>query len=912
MVESSVNLVQGLQGALAASQFGGMVCLAPTAVASPATLFTVHTLYQLADAVKTASPRVGESLLRQASVAAASRDPGALHKAWRVYAGIVSGRGAGTVAQTVDPVTAVRAHLASGEGRLDWAEPQLKMRRVPPTVVRSTLEWLGARGAIGLDFVPSGNSYFTTRVAERSGRTVVEISIPNTRRVITEGEINALVCRAIATAGISELLVDEQLDAMQRVDVNSIGKRVRVYDEIDLVRRLIEVLGKERFLKHIPLVPIERGLEAAFAPTVLTAVADAIAREDVNLGATLSAIAKRASATSSDQKIYLAWVAFVNAMNKAKPSAGKALVDVGALASATEKLEVGYEDRRQWLLDALVKMRVPNPDALLDEYPVLLGGRQAIYVEFAESGDERFSVSADLSSSRNYITVMICVPAGLKVTSEEQIRYLVARALIVASARFHLPDPIYDKCRSVSPEEIKRPVKIAVMSPFGTAVLGPIGISAERFALLVAEHSWLRVGSSTMNSIYNPDRGKMTDAEEVGVPSRRREPPSASLEKKSRARWSELARVPGIEGAFLKPTAFARMPGYSFLFEVDDALRASIGISMREHHGRLTFIIRLSSRVMNSLRRTDMVDILVRAADIRSARTETRRSVERFFTLAALGDVSTLPPERRLGRSLLMATHELRSSSRPSDDDVHVDGNVGEGVMTRFATVVDAVSRFHEMTDVDALRAAWSDVLAIRRWYLYDAGLDDGRGVVDVIPLGGLGLVHIHSHPSAIDPGGWLYVMSAVAANPGSAFQVATTSRSFMIGREGDSRDMYGSIAANPMFQPFGVYDPAAQMPERAGRHFPGGELPEKNPHYATATAEKRQDYIRALRWFATAGMPEEWKPRAGDTLAEVRRKYRAMQMAWHPDRNHDVERANLLKKSGEYWDMIFKLYGKK
>jgi hypothetical protein len=262
-----------------------------------------------------------------------------------------------------------------------------------------------------------------------------------------------------------------------------------------------------------------------------------------------------------------------------------------------------------------------------------------------------------------------------------------------------------------------------------------------------------------------------------------------------------------------------------------------------------------------------------------------------------------------LGRSLLMLANEYRGVPSEEGDGIQISGDIADHELRRFATTLEAIARFHNMTDMDVLRAAWSDVLSIKRWYLRDGGLGGESGVVDVIPLGAVGLIHVHSALDETDARHWLRVMSVLAANPGRAVQVIDGDNKSALNAYKDARLLYGSIAANRLFEPFDLFDPDARMPKRSAMQFPGGVMPDANPGYASSSVEERQEYIKALRWFATAGIPDEWKPRASDDMGSVKRKRRAMSKAWHPDRNPDREQVNLLTTSNTYWDAVASMH---
>jgi hypothetical protein len=922
MLESPASLVQGLQGALMQTRFGAMLCVGPQ-FASPAAAFSFNTLNQVAMEVGKVNQVLGTRLTRAVSLAEQKkREPNALRDAWVAFTAIVNGNAvvervagepAEAVADTANPVTSARSMLALADGseeRSVWIGEYLDRMKVPEVLKTSALEWLARQGAIGLEFENVEGKYFkTTVVGRRSGPFTISISIPSKKSVVTDDELCLLIARAIAVKSVAMRMGGARLDVMGKVYVGHTDRPVGIFSELELLYRLQAVLSQKRFQKYRRLLPIEKGFEAAYRPKTLADIAAAVAADDVNLGTRLATTARRAEMVTDGQREKLAWTSFIIALNAAGDGAGAALVDMDAFLSASEKLEAANPGRRRWLAEALREMGVPSPDSFLDSIPI--DKREAICVDFVEGKNGKFSVSSDCYTSRTYVNVTIAVPRGMKIKSEDEIRYLVARALVISSSKVFLPESVYDEHRSVAPGALKEPIRLAVFDSGAVVVLGPVGANMGKLQELADEHIWLWAATDAMNSMHF-ERSATAQRTLTEVKRRHRPVSAERTERRYSNTWRNFLQVPRIEGVFLRPTSFVRLPEHSLIFEVDESMRSDIGFSLKEHMGGLAVVVSLSSKTMKELERKDITELIVRASSIRSARTELARRSMSIISAEAFFERRGLSPELRLGRALMLLASRLKDRTETASEDIDVEGDIPTLAAERFATVLDAVSIYHSATDVDVLRAAWSEVLAIKRWYLSDRSSPEDGGVVDVIPVGGMGLVNVHGDSSSMDPRQWLFVLSALAANPGHATRINVAGKRFVDGAVGDTNEIYGSIAANAVFDQFGLFDPAAKLPELAEFRFPGGEAPSRNSHYATAEPEVVQKYIAALRWFATAAIPDEWKPVASDDKAAVKKKYRAMSFAWHPDRKPTAVQENLQKNSNSYWSAVLAIYEKK
>lgn len=930
-ITSPSSLVLGLQQALSVSRFGGMVCLNPITTGS-STLFSVDTLRDLALEIRTTSAPMSRQL--QNCTRPAINDSNALREVWTEYTKIVAGtarpRGGkrpSAAPSQLDLLSATRKRLMPGNERHRWLSKAYDEMGIPEIIKNAALRLLDEMGKIRLELALASGRHFDTRLAKDADDVpAIKIDIPNSQRVLTEKQFGFLIARAILLEAAQKIVMPSRLRALHRINPSKLSQPMTVFTEVQFVLELSKALSAGRLNKYAGLVPVDRGLDAAFKPDILQRLSDAIADDEPNLGAKLYCIAVRAARADTMQKFILAWRAFTVALANPGAPLDRTPVERDALKDVIGKMGRDYAGRRRWLMDALQTLRVPAPESLLDLSKVKLEDRDAIYLEFEESNDDRFSVQADFFVSKNYIVVRIGIPTGIAPLREADIGLLVARALLMSDIKTRLPANLYERHRKVALSEIRRPVPLTLITWNKALQLGPPDVDAQNLLDLISAVRWLTVGSLITNPVHASDilRSKFDFKEYLDDP-RKLESMRAQVESGFKSAdlvgWKSLLSVLGMNTSLLGHISLLHLANYSFIMEIEDGRGPNLDISLQRDSRYVYVHVKLSSGTLQALRPHDLIDIALRAAGYLTTDSSKKPGFGRKIgrsralditqtTLGRLRDASDLPPQLLMARSTLMLAHRYENiSAGMNDGSIDVAGNVDEPTKQNFAAALQAVAHFKSATKADELGASWAEVLDVKRWYLQYSGISNGPSQVDVIPLGRLGLVHIHMPPYKISPSDWLFIMSAVAANSGRAVRLNVDSREMLAGTLGDAKSLYGSIAANRIYGSLGVYDPRARMPDVIALNLPGGVPAAKNPNFALASPEERHAYIRALRWFATADMPDEWKPRASDSSDEIKHKYRAMSLALHSDRTDDPEKIRLFIDSAEHWKAVRELH---
>ncbi len=916
MMDLSLQLVRGLQGAISQSAFGALICFTDQN-ATASSYYNLTTLTQLGQEIQLIDSTVGDELLRaiprkDASGLSAEK----LQESWIKFTNIIEGvkAGGGDGRALEDLFTHARNKLLIEEDRARWIAGVLKQMNAPEIAVDSASNWLMAQGPIGLRMaLSSDRQYHLEVISEDPNDTRIHLYVPKFRRFINKSLFEKLIAHAVAIEAVSGPFKGTIKRAKTRLPESAIGTPTIFLYEATLLQKMIAALNAERFQKYLHLVPQKEGFAACYNQEVLMALASAIGSDDPNLGSRLLVLANKAG-SEGDKRFRLAWSSFIDALSGARDIIDLPLIDQGVFGSASAKLSDKNPNRREWLTSALKEMRVPSPMEVLDSSPVNLSNKEAIHITLSRIASDEFRVYSNMQSNSSFISVRIGVPAGITIDSEEQVKFLVARALLLAKFSKHIPESIGDKYHRIKPDAIKDPVTLCVIGSGSFMRYGPMGLSDGSLRHLVDEHLRLRAAVA-MTNVISGGRNDLPILDNSNSPSARLwEGDSLNRLRKHAEIWKQITIIPGVSDVFVKHASFLRASSFSFILESDESLGSKVALNL-SINDPLSIAVRASSATMRKLRSIHLAEIFVRASGLRQVSSGNRVYRERLYEFDSLleRDPLALSDRLRLGRSLFMALRDVLIKFPFAEaDGLEVEGDVSEYALSAFAGTLEAVAKFTDMNKSEILKAAWGEVLSTERWFISSSPSTGHEEMISVIPMHGANIIHIEGNENNITPLEWLYVLSGIAANPGQAIKINSHGMSFAIGDTGDSKAIYGSIASNRIFKAYELFDPSARVPDIISYRFPGDELPEKNARYAQSSAEEKLNYIKALRWFAAAVMPEEWKPRAGDDTEVVKKKRREMTRHWHPDVNRDEVKANMLTISNTYWEFVFAMHGVK
>ncbi len=892
----------------------------------PATFFRVETIRDLTTAIHVVDPAIAGQLQTHVSEAIhAGKDREAVRAAWQEYTQVIAGTShraeevaAASVTPQVDLISKTRSLLLDRNERKTWIESAMLEMEAPKLVRTTVLERLDDLDDIEVEFSGSKRSYFGIRFAvEEDGTPKVEIEVPNRLRVLTEKQLQLLISRAILLRYAKIHITEGNLEPLHEIAESELTKTPPVFRETQFVTELYDTLADGRFAEQSNLIPMDGGLDAAFKPEVLMNLAKAIASKDRALGADLRCIATRAQRADTSQKFILAWTAFGSAIERSTPYPENFRpVAITTLDKVLQKLGNDNPERDQVLIRAMEEIGVPDPGILLYGDSVVLQRRQGIYFKFEKSADSNISARAD-TSSKNNITIHIKVPGGAGSISEANLLLLTARAFALAEIRSHIPTSVYKRHAKVTKSEIRRPIPLTVMTWDRSLQLGPPKTTKAKLRSLIAGVRWLTMGSV----VINPEtRGKIMFGElapRTEFRKRSREHAMAAQVRPGYSRttmdaWMPFTTVQGVENLLFRPTKFIRISDYTFIFEVDDEQGNALNISLESGTGQSWIYTKLSSETFRQLKEKDIIDIAIRATTFTKSSRASGEEQAVVRSLQYLRDGFDLLPNVERARAALMLAYEYAKLSKEIEaGSTSVEGNVDEYVKRNFLMMLQSILTSLKLTDVDELHANWAEILGIGRWFLFDSETRADDPQMEAIPLGPIVMVNIQTSPSLITPNDWLYLASLIATNPGHAVRFALRGREISEGGAGDPSELYSSIAANVIFRGLGVYDPKARMPASIALNLPGGVPFTKNPNFASADPEDRIAYIKALKWFATANMRDDWKPRANDDAATIKSKYKDMSKAYHPDKCSDPELNMLLKTaSSEHWSIVRMMHG--
>ncbi len=897
--------VLGLQGAVLASEFSGAICFSPT-VTDPAAFYDYSTLSQLAAGITAVNERAGSALrshVLKAGKAVKKKDEEAFRVAWTQFQALLEGRNYRSKEALQDPITDFEAKLVNVDARQGRVMSGLADLRITKHITSFVVKSLRRRQPTTLAIRAGKGKRFCADLLDKGNAgTELIITLPPSQKILTARQLNILAARAALAAELAPMISPESKKLLTNVIPPKLSQAVPLYD-IESVLGLRDALAQSRFKEYLGTVSLDRGIDSIFRPSTLMGIAKAIGASEPSVGSRLYVVAARADAAERgyglgrNQTTTFAWKKFADILKEPGQPAADPLVEMDVLERVVSGLDFESRNRRSRMEAELVKIGIQDPDVVLDSLVIDFDERWGIYPTLRRGTKENFHISVR-TQTRRYIDVDVVVPETQGPLSENQLRLLIARALLFSVADKMMPQSELRKVSAVVPRDLARPVPLVLVKDGDVLQLDSYPLTKALRKRLSNFQDWVALWSASLLDAYYDGEDRRPPHVEGLTLTR-----SMAIE---RDRISSLMRVPNVSQVVLKELSPLRGMSCSFMFKmVPEDGGESIGISTEDTPDKHIVKVEIAPSTLKRLTTKDLLDMFFRASlEKRLAKLHTKD-----VTLRGLRKGEGLSSEMLLQRSALMLILAYRGFAGKGPAEVSIDGS-GEFAVagSMLARSLTAIGRFAAMTQWETHRAAWQDIMNLRRWYIHSTGLEH-NDLVGVIPVGNTVIVHVHGVANALTSLDWLYILSVMAANPLRAIKLHLDNRDVPVGQRGDANELYSGIAANRMFEPFGVFDPTAKPPADMTVGFPGGIHPRENPHLKGASVEKSQRYIRALRWFTTAAIPREWKPLASDTKDEVKKRRWAMNLAWHPDRQPGREEANLLAISNEYWDAVLNIY---
>lgn len=936
MMTWQAGQVLGLGAAIGASALGASMCFVPAE--NPAKFWNSRTLQQVAKEVGLADKELGDALSREARLASPARRTEISREAWVRFTNLISGGGiAGT-----SPVSASFQSqfslidrlngevLADKKQRAAWLKKGLEEMGAPPPICQNILASMEEISGMKLQLERGTRSYFEAHLARRGPNITVDIETPQSQVIVTEKQLNLLCARAI-------LLSDIKNDAESKIAPSRFVRAMRVfprnlalplYSSIEArclgeirkeLRKKKELAGFAEFIeeqKHDP---------GADGPHILETLARKIGERYPCLGTKLLTLFAELECASSAYVKFIRWEWYIKAISSARPEslAAAPIVGMETLSGAIAILSpFDACRRRKWIAEGMKRIGAPDADAILDSKEIDLEAVRHICLRFDRAKDKYFTASAEISRGKDMMRVLIEAPAAREPVSLEEIQALIARAIAIEFAKGRLPLHAIKRHARAEKFAICAPIPVITMESGGNAValgalpaapgMSPFAHSQKKSFIEIM--GWLQTGARAMRM---PLRSGI-DAE---LPWQIREGQDADI-------WRALIEIPLSTRVLFKYLSAMLNAEFSFVFETTDENGGNIEISL-EKDGRTGIVsVRLPPDILRKINGRDLIDMLLRALHKKELKDyydeyETHLKDARHWNLSfvmplsknpcviSLEDLrngSDLNPDIKIARSCIDLLLMFKDSGASGSETMGITGRADGGVKRDLTAAIQAVAAASKISEES--RTRWEGVLGIRRWQLKASDVKIGDGlIVDVLPAENTALLHIHGDASGAKPSDWLYLLSAAAANPGFALRVAIEKREVVVGGRGNPAPFYGSIAANRIFERFGVSDPKAKMPASIALPLPGGIPAERNPKFASAPPDARKKYVAALRWFALLTIPDEWRPTAADSCSEARHKYRLMAKKWHADVGPRLEEKILFQIATGHWTSILDIY---
>ncbi len=601
------------------------------------------------------------------------------------------------------------------------------------------------------------------------------------------------------------------------------------------------------------------------------------------------------------QRLSNAWQAFAKEIEDAsgrRPlTKYRPLVSLPALQKATRLLNERNAAAYDWIREGLTALQVLDPDRILRSKEFPLHAPAVVSLQLDRAEGDYYELATQRDSSRreenHSLELRISIPAERKrPLTEKELQLLVARCLALDDLFWGKEHPLLDTARRVPSKEISRPISWITCGRDGLRQYAPSPLKPS------TARAWDRMGGWL--------QGTMRTMELV---TKLKEPHTHAVRqfylKEMDEDWAALLSIPNAGELFNRLLTSALKPYFMILFKIDDALGADFLV--KQSGPPLIFHVRLGSKTLKELREEDLIDIVVRGSQ-RPPKPKKKDEKKEEPSL----DLDLLRGARGLDEKGLQARDALRLANtfrklmrRQIATDDPIGGDVSEAAQERFAKALAAVKAHHNLVQHDTVKIAWEDLAGIPHWHFVRGRAQGDSPIIDLIPDDKFTLVHVLGKSDDLTTLDWLYLLSLMAANPGSAFRIDLKNRNMLTGQARDAKTLYDGIAGNILFRAFDAHDPRAQLPAMFT-----GPAATAHPRYEKVPTEARVAYAKALRWFATSGIPLDFQPLATDTREQVQAKYRAMVHAWHADRGHAGEtQSKLLSESVVHWRAISELY---
>ncbi|MFH1652933.1 MAG: hypothetical protein ABIE74_02655 [Pseudomonadota bacterium] len=629
------------------------------------------------------------------------------------------------------------------------------------------------------------------------------------------------------------------------------------------------------------------------------------------------------------------------------------------------------EDQFQWFKEGLQRLGVSHPDQVLVNVPINRGRLYLCSIFLMPGEGNRFSIDIDFQSNAHY-KISIAFPASVKSLSEDDLQLIAARGLLFQALKDFVPRELKAGLTSFSQREITKIPSGVYLFPkiknfserrmFATEdylkggrnfdglydillwflqlkqVNESIGTSKTtgstmqrfrgdlQFAFCSSEYLSLRVPDEKMAEGYEYWYSLFTDmrlADTVFQPSQcLLSPPYYMLLKLVKGNSITIASrpLPEKRGTYIDfeigNSIFSRMEPIDFVKLI---WRATVVVKNAQKWIPQNFEADKNppltqKGVTHDYRYFQMSGLLFWELDILKDRKD-RGGIE-TITLEQLreGDALIEDEKKQFARLKLLFEHfQFSKSGGITPNKIQIQGDLKAISQRYFATALKVVGAHLKTGVQDSVQAVLENLLKGRTWLFGETGESRNTTIVEVSPSTDTTFVMVEGDSMDLNPRDWLFTLAAIAANGDRPIRVGINAahREIVLGGyEKLVLELYSSVASMRLYDSFGCFDPKVKAPKDIDLELPGGVSASLNSNLDGASAEQRKGYIKALRWFSMSDVPDKWQPRANESETQIKKKYRAMMMAWHFDRGEATpDQINLATSAQPHWDAVLNMH---
>lgn len=926
--------------------------------------FHARTLLAVTDAVAGRDEALALALYSQAAIAESAADSGdteTLEKAWMRYAEFFSpkpkissfepvGMARDKVRKALTSPQALpfatlkdidKAWNDSMESRRQW------LSRAFATLDLSDKVDLGKRpfgrfDAVHFDIYRSRRDVRFGVTLEKVGRQALfHIEVPHYLHEgpMTETELQRWVALALLESMSPAQGGRLTLTRISRVDERFSGEIMEWY------LSMRDALVKLKFDEFLPLLNLDKGLNAVVGRENLLTIERGIAERNPKLGIALyeANIAIRyglpdeRAVEKSRRKMlrYLQRAAdlkdtvrttvdgpqkrmFAELGNTAAPP-----ITYQNLVAISEKMNSSMESRGRWVQDAIAFAGAAG--AKLKDSGILSNPKWNIHFLVRRGEEENYSITSYVASrstsDHSAMVYIINIPRSrTTVFTEREIQQLFGKAILGeqdkrtrASVFFQPPrgsqvgESLHFRL-SLGMEEATEPSAAVIMGPNGV-VASRTTLKREQLDDVESAVQWFYTAQKALHG-----RRQLLQRRPLDDVYLQRLPPADIPE-----RWRELFASRDAALMLDRAMQFARNP-FGVTVTISSHLpEGDILIGRISGGTNEVAPVQMAQSTFAQLTGEDMLKLYWEIANLGPLKRTERYAVGwegmSQITLSNLRDGHGPPGEELENLGTFLLTYRYRSFERLQKEGEHPLVRVSSPkVQADVQAVLKAIGLQMGWSGSPVEKQAWGDILHLRGIWVEEVKRGGDQKTMELIPAGDVLLVKMVGDPEKFQRLDWLYALSLIASSPAQAFRLEMNgnSRWLSVGLNPKLADfLFGFIEANPVFAGLGLHRPMRAYPADISMVLPGGISVESNPSFKKAPAEVARNYLRALIWFASSGLPAEYQPTAKDTRDEAGSKKKAMGRAYHPDvrGGQSLEREWLYREANNRFEDVLKIY---